>query len=71
MLIVSIVTTFKDGIANIRQMHRIPCANCRYSTSDYRLKCSVHPTVAFSEDAIGCRDFEGETEQDGLARSTF
>ena len=60
MLVVSLFTMITDGLANIRQMHRVPCANCRYSTSDYRLKCSVHPSAAFSEEAIGCADFEGE-----------
>jgi len=58
IVIVNLVAMFKQGTARIRQMHRIPCANCRYSTNDYRLKCSVHPTEAFSENAINCLDFE-------------
>ncbi len=58
MVIFSAIAMIRQGAANVRQMHRIPCANCRYSTRDYRLKCSVRPTDAFSENAINCLDFE-------------
>ncbi len=54
----NLVAMIKEGAQSVRKMHRIPCANCRYSTNDYRLKCSVHPTDAFSESAINCLDFE-------------
>lgn len=67
MLALSIVAMLKDGVANVRRMHRIPCANCRYATSDHRLKCSVHPSVAFSEAAISCQDFEAEGERSQTA----
>jgi hypothetical protein len=58
MLVLSIVSMVRQGLANVRTMHRIPCANCRYATENYRLKCSVHPVEAFSEQAISCQDFE-------------
>ncbi|HEY9906301.1 MAG TPA: hypothetical protein V6D18_01680 [Thermosynechococcaceae cyanobacterium] len=48
----------RDTIARSRQMHQIPCANCQFFTSDYHLKCTVHPSIALTEDAIGCRDHE-------------
>ncbi|NJR69347.1 MAG: hypothetical protein HC771_12300 [Synechococcales cyanobacterium CRU_2_2] len=41
----------------------MPCSNCRYFTGDYRLKCTVNPYVALSEEAIGCRDFEVSTRK--------
>jgi hypothetical protein len=44
----------------LRKLHRIPCSRCAFSTGDYRLKCAVHPVRAFSEDAINCRDFQGQ-----------
>lgn len=50
----------RDSITRGRQMHRIPCAACRYFSGDYHLKCPVHPQVALSEAAIGCPDFEPE-----------
>ncbi len=40
------------------RLHQIPCSQCRYFTGDYRLKCTVNPYWALSEDAIGCCDFE-------------
>ena len=55
---ISVVTTTRRSVENIRQMHKVPCSRCLFSTSDYRLKCSVRPTEAFSEQAIGCYDFE-------------
>ncbi len=57
MLILNIVAMVRQGLANVRKMHRIPCASCRYATDSYRLKCSVRPVEAFSEQAIGCHDF--------------
>jgi hypothetical protein len=46
-----------DVSATARKMHQIPCSGCRYFTQDYYLKCTVHPSRALSEEAIGCRDF--------------
>lgn len=54
----SLWAALRDSVAQGRQMHRIPCANCRYFSGDYHLKCPVHPMVALSEGAIGCPDFE-------------
>lgn len=67
IFVLSMVSMMKDGIANVRQMHRIPCANCQYATNDYRLKCSVHPSMAFSEEAVNCQDFEAESGQSQTA----
>jgi hypothetical protein len=57
MLLLSLVSMLRQGLANLREMHRIPCSNCRYATDSYCLKCSVHPVEAFSEQAISCQDF--------------
>lgn len=54
----NLFTGLRSGIDNVRRLHQIPCANCQYATSSYHLKCSVQPTVAFSEQAITCQDFE-------------
>ncbi len=48
----------RDGVARATEMHKIPCAQCRYFTNDHRLKCPIHPLVALSEAAIDCADFE-------------
>lgn len=54
----SLYLAVRDGIARLRRLHQIPCSRCAFFTGDYRLKCTVHPLTALSEEAIGCRDFE-------------
>lgn len=53
--------TFVAGIKHIKKLHKIPCTNCEYFTNDYRLKCTVNPIKACTEDAICCVDFEPKT----------
>ncbi|MFN6568362.1 hypothetical protein [Dendronalium sp. ChiSLP03b] len=57
----SIWLTFKKGTNYLKILHQIPCHACEYFTNDYRLKCTVHPIKAGSEQAIGCIDFEPKT----------
>jgi hypothetical protein len=45
------------GIATVKRLHQIPCADCRFFTNDFRLKCTVYPTYALTEEAINCSDF--------------
>lgn len=47
----------KQAVQHLQRLHQIPCDKCMYFTGDYRLKCTVNPTVAMSDRAIGCRDF--------------
>ena len=47
----------KQAISHLKRLHQIPCNKCAYFTGDYRLKCTVNPIDAMSENAIGCRDF--------------
>ena len=54
----SIVSSVWVGIANARQMHQIPCADCQFFTRNYALKCPVHPSKALSDAAINCPDYE-------------
>jgi hypothetical protein len=57
----SICLTLKKGTSHLKRLHQIPCHNCEYFTNDYRLKCTVNPVTACSEQAIGCIDFEPKT----------
>ncbi len=57
-LIWSAKNTFQEGIKRLKRLHQIPCSRCNYFTNDYRLKCTINPTNALLEDAIGCLDFE-------------
>ena len=45
-----------DIIATAKKMHRIPCTKCQFFTGDYRLKCTINPHIANTEEAIGCSD---------------
>ncbi|MEO0457434.1 MAG: hypothetical protein AAF152_12765 [Cyanobacteria bacterium P01_A01_bin.114] len=64
----------QQGTHYVRQLHDIPCSQCAYFTGDYRLKCTVSPTAALTEAAIGCPDYEPTFRQPaatgcgGLAR---
>jgi hypothetical protein len=52
-----------DGITRLKRLHQIPCTNCAFFTGDYRLKCTVHPCKALSEEAINCLDYEPAVPQ--------
>jgi len=58
LVLLTIWSTIKDFLAKSKSMHQVPCSNCQFFTSDYRLKCTVHPSIANSERAINCRDYE-------------
>lgn len=48
----------KQGFSYLKILHQIPCNRCAFFTGDYRLKCTVNPLIAMSEEAISCRDFQ-------------
>ena len=54
----SVVRAFKEGAEQVKRLHRIPCYKCDFFTNDYRLKCTVNPYLACSEEALECIDFE-------------
>lgn len=53
----SLFSGANDAVARSKQMHQRPCSKCRYFTNDFRLKCTVQPTIANTEGAIGCFDY--------------
>ena len=57
----SLWSAARDSATTTRRMHQIPCPNCQFFTGDYRLKCTVQPSVANSEDAIDCPDYQPKT----------
>ena len=54
----SLISPLLAAVARAKQMHRVPCTNCRFFTNDYRLKCPVKPQIANTEEAIDCRDYQ-------------
>lgn len=53
---------FRDATVQASRMHKIPCANCKFFTSNYSLKCTVHPAIALSESAINCPDYQAKPD---------
>ena len=54
-------TAIRDGVSTSQRMHQIPCPNCQYFTGDYRLKCTVKRSIANTETAIDCSDYQPKT----------
>ena len=52
----SLISFLTDITKTAKRMHQIPCTKCRFFTGDYRLKCTVNPHVANTEEAIDCPD---------------
>ena len=53
----TLLSAILDVIARGKQMHQVPCTKCRFFTRDYRLKCTVQPHIANTEQAIDCPDY--------------
>ncbi|MEM8808227.1 MAG: hypothetical protein AAGF01_19575 [Cyanobacteria bacterium P01_G01_bin.38] len=60
------LNVLQQGTRYVRQLHDIPCSQCAYFTGDYRLKCTVSPTAALTEAAIGCPNYEPTLRQPTL-----
>jgi hypothetical protein len=58
----SLWNTLQKGAHQLQKLHRVPCDRCLFCTGDYRLKCTVHPMTAFSEEAIDCPDFKSTAQ---------
>ena len=54
----SLLSLLLDAVAKAKQMHKIPCTNCRFFTNNYSLKCAVNPCIANTEEAIDCSDYQ-------------
>ncbi len=57
----SLWTAARDSVKTAQKMYQIPCSGCQYFTDDYRLKCTVNPTMANTEEAIECMDYQAKT----------
>ena len=57
----SLWSAVRDGVSTSKRLHQIPCSGCQYFTNDYRLKCTIRPSVANTEAAIDCLDYQPKT----------
>lgn len=58
--------TAREGIAMLKRLHQIPCANCEFFTDEYHLKCPIHPFSALTEEAIHCSDYSPQAKNSGF-----
>lgn len=58
MLVSSVIGMIVAVVKRSKKMHEIPCSRCQYFTNNYRLKCSVNPFEASTEEAINCKDYQ-------------
>ncbi|NET73831.1 MAG: hypothetical protein F6K62_23715 [Sphaerospermopsis sp. SIO1G2] len=58
LVLVNMWTATQDTIKTAQKMHQIPCHKCQFFTNNYRLKCTIHPSAANTEEAIGCKDYQ-------------
>lgn len=65
----SIFSFTREAIARSQRLHQIPCADCQFFTRHYTLKCTLHPSDALTEQAIGCRDYEPSQSDSGPCHS--
>ena len=56
-LSLTLFNAINDVIKRSQAMHKIPCPNCQFFTNDHRLKCTIKPLIANTEDAISCQDY--------------
>ena len=61
LAVLSLWTAARDSMATAKQMHQIPCSGCQFFTDNYRLKCTVRPSIANTEEAIHCLDYQPKT----------
>ncbi|MBN3872579.1 MULTISPECIES: hypothetical protein [unclassified Nostoc] len=61
LAVLSLWTAARDSVTTAKQMHQIPCSGCQFFTDNYRLKCTVRPSIANTEEAINCFDYQPKT----------
>lgn len=63
LLVFSLCAAARDSVNTAKQMHQIPCTGCQFFTDNYRLKCTVRPSIANTEEAINCSDYQPKTNR--------
>ncbi|MEH2246203.1 hypothetical protein [Nostoc sp.] len=61
LVVLSLWAAARDSVTTAKQMHQIPCTGCQFFTDNYRLKCTVRPSIANTEEAINCSDYQPRT----------
>ncbi|MGG6270090.1 hypothetical protein ACQ4M3_32735 [Leptolyngbya sp. AN03gr2] len=59
---VELIIGLQKATDRVQTLHKIPCSSCHYFTGDYSLKCTIHPSIALTEEAIDCSDYQEATD---------
>jgi hypothetical protein len=68
LVLLTIGSAIRHSVATAKRMHQIPCTQCQFFTDDYRLKCTVNPSIANTEAAINCLDYCPMNSRGGVTR---
>lgn len=41
----------------IKLLHKVPCKNCQYYSSNHYLKCAIKPSIVMTEEAKNCSEY--------------
>lgn len=50
-------TVARHGVLTVKNLHQVPCRNCRFFKNNPYLQCAVHPATALTADAANCSDY--------------
>lgn len=57
-LISEILTIVRKKLVVIqKRVEEVPCENCRFFSNNPYLKCTVHPSIVLTKEAIHCPDY--------------
>ena len=51
---------WKTGFMLVKQLHQVPCHDCKYFVNSRYLKCTVNPQIACSELAVDCHGYQAQ-----------
>ncbi len=44
-------------VFTINGLHKVPCRNCKFYSSNHYLKCAVNPSIVLTEEAMNCSEY--------------
>jgi hypothetical protein len=58
-LILQKIRTFLDNkiVFTVKDLHQVPCKNCRFYSNNHYLKCAVQPSIVLTIEAINCSEY--------------
>jgi hypothetical protein len=57
ILIYAYLAKNRKYLSSFNLFHPVPCRRCQYFSNNAHLKCTVHPIIAMTKQAIDCRDY--------------